>query len=149
MCLGLKISFSIYTVSSPKAALASALASSKALSISSSEFALRMPLPPPPAEALIKIGNPIFSAMLFAVSISVTAPSEPGTVGTLAFIISSRAADLFPICSMTLDDGPMNLIPFSSQSAANAGFSDRKPKPGWTASQPVPSAASIILSIFK
>ena len=149
MCLGLKISFSIYTVSSPNAALASALASSKALSMSSSEFALRIPLPPPPAEALIKIGNPMFSAMLFAVSISETAPSEPGTVGTPAFIISSRAADLFPICSIIFDDGPINLISFSSQSAAKLGFSDRKPKPGWTASQPVPSAASMILSMFK
>ena len=46
----------MYTVSLPKAALASDLVSVKALSSAASVCTTRMPLPPPPAAALISTG---------------------------------------------------------------------------------------------
>ena len=56
-----------------------------------------MPLPPPPAEALIMIGKPIPCASSAASAGSVTTPSEPGTVGTPTSIMVRRAVALSPI----------------------------------------------------
>ena len=52
------------------------------------------------------------------------------STGTPAFFISFLAAALSPICSMTPEEGPINLRPSLSQALANPLFSDRKPKPG-------------------
>ena len=45
----------------------------------------------------------------------------PGTIGTPAACISSRALVLEPIASIALAGGPMNTIPASSQACANGG----------------------------
>ena len=51
----------------------------------------------------------------------------PGTIGTPAPFISSRARVLEPIASIADAGGPMNVIPFSSSAVAKAAFSARKP----------------------
>jgi hypothetical protein len=45
--------------------------------------------------------------------------------------------------------GPMKTRSLSSQAAANAAFSARKPQPGWTASQRVVVAAAMTEGIFR
>jgi hypothetical protein len=45
--------------------------------------------------------------------------------------------------------GPMKTSSLSSHAAANAGFSARKPQPGWTASQRVVVAAAMIDGILR
>ena len=60
----------------------------------------------------------------------------PGTIGTPALAINSRARVLEPIASIAEAGGPMKVILASSSAAANAAFSARKPYPGWTASAP-------------
>ena len=89
-----------------------------------------MPLPPPPAEALINTGKPIFLAICFASSTELTSPSEPGTTGTPFFFIRLLAADFSPIFFIISLLGPINLIPASSHFFANSAFSDKKPYPG-------------------
>ena len=73
----------------------------------------------------------------------------PGTIGTPAFSISSRALVLEPIASIALDGGPMNTVPVSSSALAKAAFSARKPYPGWTAWRPDFSITSRILSMLR
>ena len=51
----------------------------------------------------------------------------PGTIGTPASAISSRARVFDPIASIALAGGPMNVTPASSQAAANSAFSARNP----------------------
>ena len=51
----------------------------------------------------------------------------PGTIGTPAPFISSRARVFEPIASIADAGGPMNVIPFSSSAVAKAAFSARKP----------------------
>jgi hypothetical protein len=51
----------------------------------------------------------------------------PGTIGTPAACISSRARVLEPIASIAAAGGPMNVTPASSSARANAAFSARKP----------------------
>ena len=51
----------------------------------------------------------------------------PGTIGTPASRISSRALVFEPIASIALAGGPMKTIPASSQARAKAAFSARKP----------------------
>ena len=51
----------------------------------------------------------------------------PGTIGTPAARISSRARVLEPIASIADAGGPMNVTPASSSRAAKAAFSARKP----------------------
>ena len=91
---------------------------------------MRMPFPPPPAEALIKIGKPIDSAVFFASAMSVIASSVPGTKGVLYFDTASLAASLLPMTSMASADGPIKVMPASSTWFANSAFSLKKPKPG-------------------
>ena len=83
------------------------------------------------------------------ISASVATPSVPGTSGTPAARISAFARALSPVFSMTSAGGPMKTRSFSPQARTNAGFSDRNPNPGWTASQPVVSAAAITLAILR
>ena len=59
-------------------------------------------------------------------SSSVAAP-PPGTIGTPAAAIRSRAAVFRPIARIALAGGPMNVTPAASQASGSAGFSDRKP----------------------
>ena len=61
----------------------------------------------------------------------------PGIVFTFAASASFFDAILSPMASMAWAFGPMKTIPSFSSAAQNAGFSDRKPYPGWTASAPV------------
>ena len=51
----------------------------------------------------------------------------PGTIGTPAAFISSRARVFEPIASIALAGGPMKTMPASSQACANGAFSARKP----------------------
>ena len=51
----------------------------------------------------------------------------PGTIGTPAACMSSRARVLEPIASIALAGGPMNVMPASSHAFANGAFSARKP----------------------
>src|SRR5262249_38875785 len=53
------------------------------------------------------------------------------------------------MASIILGRAPMNFILCSSQICENLAFSERKPYPGWIASELVISAAAIILGIFK
>ena len=62
-------------------------ASSGKLPMNSSSFcAIRIPFPPPPATALMKIGKPSCLASSIACLISLTMPSEPGMTGHPAFL---------------------------------------------------------------
>ncbi|CAB5033495.1 unannotated protein [freshwater metagenome] len=51
----------------------------------------------------------------------------PGTIGTPAACISSRADVLLPIDSIALAGGPMKTIPLSASNWAKGAFSARKP----------------------
>ena len=51
----------------------------------------------------------------------------PGTIGTPAACISSRARVFDPMASIAEAGGPMNTTPASSQARAKAAFSARKP----------------------
>jgi hypothetical protein len=78
-----------------------------------------------------------------------TSPSDPGTVGTPAAFMVSRAVDLSPIVRMCSERGPMNSIPWSAQISTNVAFSERKPYPGWMASAPREMAAAMMLGIER
>ena len=73
--------FSIYTSSLPKYFLASDFAVAKRDSNSCSLLTIFIPFPPPPPDALIKIGKPIFLQRSLACLISFTPPSEPSITG--------------------------------------------------------------------
>ena len=68
-----------------------------------------MPLPPPPDAALSMTGKPIFVAA--ATASSVVSQRAPGTMGTPAAVILSRAAVLLPIARIALAGGPMKTMP--------------------------------------
>jgi hypothetical protein len=95
---GRAIAFSRYTVSSPKNFLASLRARSQALAISPAAATRRIPLPPPPEAALSMTGKPIFVRGR-PVASSVVSQRAPGTIGTPAAAMASRAAVLLPICA--------------------------------------------------
>ena len=69
-----------------------------------------MPLPPPPPEALINIGNPIFLQIFLASSISETPPSEPSITGNPYFFAIFLASILSPIIFINFAEGPINFI---------------------------------------
>src|SRR5665213_3099857 len=100
MWRGSTMNFSMNTRSSPNEALASALASPNPSATSDVECAIRMPLPPPPAEALIMTGYPICSAILTACLSSSMTPRCPGTVETLALAAAFLDSILSPIAAM-------------------------------------------------
>ena len=88
-------------------------------------------------------------ACFFASATSSAGDVVPGTIGTPASDISSRARVFDPIASIALAGGPMNTTPAFSQASANSAFSARNPYPGWIASAPAFSAVSRILSTFR
>ena len=88
---------------------------------------MRMPLPPPPADALIITGRPMSRATTSASAALSMMPSEPGVMGTPAAVIVARACALSPMSSMLSGDGPMNLIPCSRHSRLNSARSARNP----------------------
>jgi hypothetical protein len=90
--------------------------------------ATRKPLPPPPPAALTATGKPMsVLEILRAVSTSGTGSVVPGTIGTPAACMSSRARVLEPIASIADDGGPMKTMPSSSRRRTNGAFSARKP----------------------
>jgi hypothetical protein len=89
------------------------------------------------------------SAIFCAASTSSTGSVVPGTIGTPASFISSRARVLEPIASIAEAGGPMKVMPASSRRCAKAAFSARKPYPGWTASAPDCWITSSSLSTFR
>ena len=79
---------------------------------------MRMPRPPPPADALISTGR----------SVSVTADgSSSASTGTPAAAISRFDSILLPIDSTASGGGPIQVSPASSTARAKPAFSDRKP----------------------
>ena len=139
----------MYKPSFLKLAPASILAVSYAFSISPSFHTTRIPLPPPPAVALIITGYPISLANFLAAVTSSNKPSPPGTTGTPALIMVSLAVILSPMLLIISGVGPINLIPWSAHICANFAFSAKKPYPGCTASALVISQAAITCGIFK
>ena len=112
-------------MSSPKNFFASLRARSHALAISLAAFTRRIPLPPPPLDALSITGKPIFSAA--ATASSVVSHVAPGTMGTPAALMRARAAVLLPICRIALAGGPMKAMPAFSHASGSAGFSLKNP----------------------
>ena len=127
MCLGEATNFSAYTEPSPKNDSASLVTRSYDWRRSSSRSTSRIPLPPPPALALIMIGSPALFANSAISSNDFTASVRPGTTGTPAAFIRWRDSVLDPIASIDSGDGPMKRIPASRQARANSAFSARKP----------------------
>ena len=74
MCRGVATYFSISTASLPKAARASLRAEPSARAKSPAASTRRMPLPPPPATALISTGKPISAACAARKPSSCSAP---------------------------------------------------------------------------
>ena len=120
------MSFSRYTVGSPKLTSASFRAIAKRLRKSPSSRAALIPFPPPPEEALIITGKPMRRASSNASSSS-SSGAEPGTTGTPASIIVRRASALSPMRRICSGVGPMKTRPLRSQISANSAFSARKP----------------------
>ena len=75
---------------------------------------------------------------------SFTFPSLPGITGTPALIIAFLASILSPIFWMTSELGPIKCNPLFLQMAAKFEFSDKKPYPGCTPSQPAVTATLAI-----
>ena len=146
---GRSMYFSTKTRSSPNALMASLCALLNPFSTSSSVQAIRMPLPPPPADALSMTGQPISVATCKACCGESNASVCPGTVLTLAVAASFFDSILSPMTSIARILGPIKRIPACSSACANSAFSDRKPKPGCTASAPVCLQASMMASILR
>ncbi len=81
----------------------------------------------PPASAIEAMGSKTRARELMAAA---GVPIVPGTIGTPAPAISSRARVFEPIASIALAGGPMKVTAASSQAAAKPAFSARKPYPG-------------------
>ena len=105
-----------------------------------------MPLPPPPAAALIMTGKPIRAASTAASASSAMGPSLPGTTGTPAACMRLRALVFTPMASWLSGRGPMKVRPAVRQARLKSARSERNPYPGWMASAPVRVAASRIRS---
>ena len=78
-----------------------------------------------------------------------TASVVPGTIGTPASFISSRARVLDPMASIASAGGPTKTMSAFSQARAKAAFSARNPYPGWIASAPARCAVSTIFSTTR
>ncbi len=144
---------------------------------SSSAFLhMRMPLPPPPSDALSMTGYWTRSAAARASSAEWTqpasnvsrgivpsswrlackGPSSPGLPkdplqgmeGTFAVWAKILAAILSPSTLMTGAGGPMKAMPFSFKALGSFGFSEAWPQPGQTASTPRRAAVSTINFTF-
>ena len=73
----------------------------------------------------------------------------PGTIGTPAFCMISRARVFEPIASIASAGGPIQVISVSPIARAKGAFSARKPYPGWIASAPASAATARIFSMFR
>ena len=127
MWRGFSMNFSMKTRSSPKLDLASERARLKPSSTSFLAQAMRMPLPPPPAEALIITGKPISSAIFRACRASAISPRKPGTVETLALAAAFFDSILSPMAAMAAGFGPMKATRALASAVGKASRSDRKP----------------------
>ena len=106
------------TVPSPNADSASCRAAASSPGSWAGVRAIRMPRPPPPAEALTSTGK----------SAAVTESGDSsGSTGTPAAAISFLAAIFEPIASIASAAGPTQVSPASVTARANSAFSDRKP----------------------
>ena len=115
---------------SPKAVAASERAARIELDSSSGEVTSLIPLPPPPATALMRSGYPMRAAARSITDSASPGPngsSVPGTTGTPAAIAARRAAVLLPISAIASGVGPMNVSPASRHAAGKASFSARNP----------------------
>ena len=133
----------------PKAAAASDCAALNNAGSSSAVRTMRMPRPPPPAEALTIMGNPTCRAHSSASPSDAMTPSEPGRIGTPAFLIAARAFSFSPMSRVISGGGPMNLMPQVSHTSAKLAFSASRPYPGWIASTLAISAALITAGMFR
>ena len=124
---GCSMNFSMKTRSSPKLDFASDCVAFSPSRTSSAERAIRIPLPPPPADALSMTGKPISVATVTASSTSLMASGDPGTVLTFASFASRLLAILSPMAAMASGPGPMKAILAASRARQNAGFSETKP----------------------
>ena len=88
---------------------------------------MRMPLPPPPINALIMTGRPNSSANALASCAVSSALSVPGTTGTFAAMAIFRAETLSEKESKFSTVGPTNVMPRSLHNRASSGDSDKKP----------------------
>ena len=91
---------------------------------------IRIPFPPPPPAALIRIGYPISLAVSLALLIDVNGSVVPGTTGDPVLRTNFRAAILSPIVVMALVGGPIQTAPVFCTASAKSQFSERKPYPG-------------------
>ena len=82
---------------------------------------MRMPRPPPPADALTSSGKPI------AATSSTPSTLESGSTGTPAARISALASIFEPIAAIAAGGGPIHVSPASTTAWANAADSARKP----------------------
>ena len=78
----------------------------------------------PPADAIDAMGSKTRARELMSAA---GVPIVPGTIGTPASAMSSRARVLDPMASIASAGGPMNVIPASSQARAKPAFSARNP----------------------
>ncbi len=114
------------TVPSPKADRASRRAPARASARSSGPATIRMPRPPPPADALTSRGQPSPATSAGSGGVSPSTVMD-GRVGTPAARIMSFDPIFEPMASMASGDGPTQRSPASRTARANAPDSDRKP----------------------
>ncbi len=114
------------TVPSPKAASASRRALATASRRLTGPPTVRMPRPPPPADALTSRGQPSASTSSSPGSSSPSTVTE-GSVGTPAARISSFDPTLDPMASMAAGGGPIQWNPAPTTTRAKSPDSDRKP----------------------
>ncbi len=78
---------------------------------------MRMPRPPPPADAFTMTGNVVTSA----------GSVQVGSVGTFASAIRTLASSFEPIMAITLAGGPIQVRPAPMTASANSARSARNP----------------------
>jgi hypothetical protein len=76
---------------------------------------------------LTSTGSPSRSATAASASSVTPVRSWPGTTGTPAAVIISRAASFEPIASIAAGGGPTHVRPASMTPCANDAFSERNP----------------------
>ena len=122
---------------SPNDALASTMTERTAAGRSTGSVTLRMPRPPPPAEAFTISGYPTLAAVsAHAASSPSGSISAHGASGTPEASASRLDSILSPRARIATDDGPRNTMPSASRRATNSASSETKPQPGHTASHP-------------
>ncbi len=112
-------------MSSAKAAFASRRALATASSRPPASRTMRIPRPPPPADALTSTGKPSADAAFARAAAPFT--STPGSTGTPAFCMSALAASFAPMAVIASGGGPMKTRPDAATRRAKSAFSDRKP----------------------